>query len=331
MPPANMETDPFFTLLTDALRAGPGSPQWHDAVLALRQQGLEGSDEHRLLIEARENLESGRDYRSVRAGAGFTRKLMNDIENEPVGPRKNGVPTATIVAILCGLLVLGVVVYIIIHWPHEATVQQQIDDLANTKEPRFFGTLEAALFKDSIPPKWNRIGSLNLDASDGLRPNPQAAAENKNPGGGVVWSNTVPGDQAFAVEVLVHVPKPTGAFLLEAFVSADDKFSSDKGTSSKDVVWQLHGLQQQVLVSGSFKIPTTPPVFHDGDTVRLVVDQNVAIVEVGAPGKMQRLWAGPHDLGSGPRFIGVRFLQTGPAEKQDLSVSQIKIITSSPG
>ena len=121
MPPANMETDPFFTLLTDALRAGPGSPQWHDAIASLRQQGLEGADEHRLLIEARENLESGREFRAVRAGPGFTRKLMSEIEKEPAGGHKNGIPTATLIAIICGLLiVVGGVVIGMKFWPHES-------------------------------------------------------------------------------------------------------------------------------------------------------------------------------------------------------------------
>ena len=62
MPPANIETDPFFVQLTDALRAGPGSTQWQEAVASLRQQGLDSADEHRLLIETRENLEAGREY-----------------------------------------------------------------------------------------------------------------------------------------------------------------------------------------------------------------------------------------------------------------------------
>ena len=68
--PTEIDTnDPFLTLLTDALRAGPGSPEWHQAVSQLKVSG-ENVDEYKLLIEAREALESGRDYRSVRAGAG---------------------------------------------------------------------------------------------------------------------------------------------------------------------------------------------------------------------------------------------------------------------
>jgi len=37
---AEIESDPFFELLTDALRAGPGSPQWHQAVQRLRQDSF---------------------------------------------------------------------------------------------------------------------------------------------------------------------------------------------------------------------------------------------------------------------------------------------------
>jgi len=91
-------SDPFFTLLTDALRAGPGSPEWRDAVAQLKVNG-EPVDEHRLLIEAREALESGRDYRSIRAGAGFTRKLLTNLDKEsPREGQKTRFPTATIVA-----------------------------------------------------------------------------------------------------------------------------------------------------------------------------------------------------------------------------------------
>ena len=328
-----METDPFFTLLTDALRAGPGSPQWHDAVAALRQQGLEASDEHRMLIEARENLESGRDYRAVRAGPGFTRKLMGEIENETVGKPHTGVPTATIIAIVCGLLVLSVVAYVVYRSSTTHVTGKEAVEELEKKKLRFFDTIATARSDD--PAKdwkdWNPIGSLKLDLTNGLRPAPDA--QSKNLGGGEAWKNSIPGNQAFSVDVTVKAPAPSSAVLLEAFVSTDPKFSPDKGTSSRDLVWQLRGYDQQVLLSGSGQIQGTAPTFHDGDTVRLIVDQDVAIVEVVAAGggKTQRLWAGAHDLGTGPRYIGVRFLQTGAAGKQDVSVQQIKILTSSPG
>ena len=107
---ADIESDPFFELLTDALRAGPGSPQWHQAVQKLRQNGDAGADEFRLLREAREHLESGRDYRSVRPGPGFTRRLFNEIEEQ--GAARSGAPTATIITVFSALAILGVVVVV---------------------------------------------------------------------------------------------------------------------------------------------------------------------------------------------------------------------------
>ena len=50
--PTEIEKDPFLVLLTDALRAGPGSPEWRDAVATLKTSD-ERVDEYRLLIEAR--------------------------------------------------------------------------------------------------------------------------------------------------------------------------------------------------------------------------------------------------------------------------------------
>src|SRR5215218_9833460 len=100
MAQANVDADPLFQLLTDALRAGPGSPEWHQAVAKLREGGAEHADEYRLLITAREHLESGKDYRSVRAGPGFTRKLLDNLDKEQAGAgtKRRGVPTANLIA-----------------------------------------------------------------------------------------------------------------------------------------------------------------------------------------------------------------------------------------
>src|SRR3954463_13582132 len=108
----DLESEQFMTLLTDALRAGPGSPEWHQAIGVLRTSGTSASaDEYQMLVRAREDLESGRDYRSVKAGAGFTRKGLQAIEEE--GARKtSGLPSATLIAILATGVILAVVVVI---------------------------------------------------------------------------------------------------------------------------------------------------------------------------------------------------------------------------
>ena len=87
--PSNIESEQMMTLLTDALRAGPGSPEWHQAVGLLRAQNGD-VDEYKLLYAAREHLESGKEYRSVRAGPGFTRKVFNEIEQDPQGRKRPG-------------------------------------------------------------------------------------------------------------------------------------------------------------------------------------------------------------------------------------------------
>src|SRR5882724_6024836 len=106
--PSQIDTnDPFLILLTDALRAGPGSPQWHQAVSQLKLAG-ENVDEYKLLIEARESLESGKDYRSVRAGPGFTRKLLNEIDQKP--PTRVGrFNFATLIAAIAGLVLVVII------------------------------------------------------------------------------------------------------------------------------------------------------------------------------------------------------------------------------
>src|SRR5688572_24569512 len=100
----NVESDPFLVLLTDALRAGPGSPEWHQAVTKLRGAGVAGADEYTLLCTAREHLASGRDFRAVRAGPDFTRRLLTQLEDEsPGGGTRLNVPTANLVIIVSAL------------------------------------------------------------------------------------------------------------------------------------------------------------------------------------------------------------------------------------
>src|SRR5256885_17183726 len=98
----DFQSDQFMTLLTDALRSGPGSPEWHQAVRQVRAANAEGAaaaDEYAMLYAARERLEAGKEYRSVRPGPGFTRKVMESVDEEGrTGP--GGLPTANVIALL---------------------------------------------------------------------------------------------------------------------------------------------------------------------------------------------------------------------------------------
>src|SRR6476620_9561082 len=129
--PTEIDTnDPFLTLLTDALRAGPGSPEWHQAVSQLKVSG-ENVDEYKLLIEAREALESGRDYRSVRAGAGFTRKLLTELENKAPVARS----LTTWIAALAGFVIvaiIGIAIYEFYPRTPVDNTSQAVTELAST-------------------------------------------------------------------------------------------------------------------------------------------------------------------------------------------------------
>ncbi len=104
-------SDPFLQLLTDALRAGPGSPEWHQAVAKLKTGDQTNADEYQLLLSARQNLESGRGYREVKPGAEFTRKILTSIENEPA-KKSRRIPTANIIAGLGMFIILFVVGFV---------------------------------------------------------------------------------------------------------------------------------------------------------------------------------------------------------------------------
>src|SRR5690348_17941813 len=107
--PLDFESDALAKLLTDALRAGPGSPQWHDAAQQLATDASAEAREYRQVLEARERLESGRNYRSVRAGPAFTHRLMSSLDREPAagGALSRLLPPAGAIAIVSALLVLG--------------------------------------------------------------------------------------------------------------------------------------------------------------------------------------------------------------------------------
>src|SRR3954469_18799622 len=125
MADVQIESDPLFQLLTDALRAGPRSAEWSEAVTRLREGGgATEADEYKMLLRAREDLESGKEYKSVRAGTGFTRNLFGKIDEEKEQAKRKGLPTATILAIGAGVVIVGVLAVVAIlvsRGSHDAT------------------------------------------------------------------------------------------------------------------------------------------------------------------------------------------------------------------
>src|SRR5882672_8439745 len=130
MTETQFDSDQFLKLLTEALRAGPGSPQWHEAVNQLKNSSVADADEFRMLINAREHLESGRDYRSIRAGAEFTRKVMSAIDQEAAAQAPSP-PSAAIIAIVAAAGIIAIVTIVTILWYRGGPVVNTSNDLPN--------------------------------------------------------------------------------------------------------------------------------------------------------------------------------------------------------
>jgi hypothetical protein len=330
--PETVESNPLFPLLTDALRAGPGSPEWHQAVSKLRAAGLADSDEYKMLVTVREHLASGRDYRSISAGPGFTRKVLEAVEQErKVGDKKPArrLPLATIIAVLSIVVVLGVVAYVCyqVFWKNPPTQNKgTAEELAGMYFPKVAAT---ATFDNGLPAGWREAGSARLPLKmdkNGLRPGaPEGSTPSTSPadtiGKALVSTAPLPADQPFAVEVKLKLGRPTEDLIVQLFVSSETDFSDDKSTSSNELAWLVRGAKQEVRLdqvrSGAEAVYEAPR--PDGGTtaakaepltIRINVDHDFAAVF----NDKQRLWLGANGLAAKPRTVGVRFLYVDPSK-----------------
>lgn len=307
----DIESEQFMTLLTDALRAGPGSPEWHQAVGILRSAGAgENVDEMQLLVRAREDLESGRGYRAITAGPGFTRKVMTGIEEEGNVARR-GLPSANLIALLAAGVILAVVVVVgvaLFRNPPDPN-REQVEKLSSIYLVNSVAQLD---FKDDaeIGPQWKLIGEVPLKVNN-KRLGPattQATKDDKHEykAGAVVLAESIAPDQARMVDVTFKVGKQTDV-LPEVFV-AEGPLDPATAGGSKELFWLLKGGTAQVFLppgvippgSGEKIDPKTISTIN----VKVRFNKDTVIVDSGD----KRLYEGPNKLSaSAPRYVGVRF------------------------
>lgn len=308
----DVEQDPMFQLLTDALRAGPGSPEWHQAVLRLRNGGERNLDEYNMLIAARERLESGRAYRQVRPGPGFTRKVLAGIDAEPA-PTRHALPAANLIAIsgaVVVLLVLGSIGFWLLHGSPAANPGE---DLSNV----YFGaTVSDVRFNAPLPPAWRMLGAAPLDPAKGLKPTTifaTTAASADYDGGGIVLTDGIPADQLFAVEATFRIQHVTDDVIPELFVTDQPDFDADRATSPHELVWLVRQGQAKVVLPDQQFAGSSEKV-TDGQTltVRAIVGQRAAQLVSGR----HTIWSGPSQLAADrPRYVGIRLLRRGSDKK----------------
>ena len=305
------ETDQFLKLLTDALRAGPGSPQWHDAVTQLRAANPAETDEYRLLISAREHLESGREYRSVRAGPGFTRKVMDSIEQEASKPRSQ-VSAAGAIAWLGAALVIAVVVIVAVMLLKNDPGQRTVQDLRATA---FSTSAISGDFTSEIPPEWKKFGIAPVipGMENALHPGPlpQDADTNSFRGGGLVSATPFAADQAIQLDLSASVEEPTDDVVLQLFVTDQPAFDRNAETTTAGEFAVNLRKNELVVVKPDGSIVGNPGKVRPRKTLHVVmkIDAKFVVVEDGAGAE---LYAGAHGLSTDkPRFPGLRFLVKG--------------------
>jgi hypothetical protein len=332
----DLESDQFMTLLTDALRAGPGSPEWHQAVGVLRaSSGSAGADEYQMLVRAREDLESGRDYRSVKAGPGFTRKVLAAIEEEGSGKAK-GLPSANLIAILAAGVILAVVVVI------AATMFRNTPTPANNgAAEQLRGTLFATQvagfnFENGgeVGPEWRLVGEVPLKVSrtHGLGPAPAtqpAAATTKADAreyksGAIVLAESVAPDQALLVDVTLKATRATDAIIPEVFVAQGSPEEVQSG-GGRELVWQLKGGAARVALADG-KVPVQgekiDPKKSAAVNVKVRFNKDTVVVESGE----NRLYEGPHKLSdASPRYVGVRFRRKAADNSDGVWLTSINV------
>jgi hypothetical protein len=308
----DFQSDPQLIALTDALRAGPGSPQWRDAVNRLREQGGDQADEYLLLCTAREHLASGRSYREIHAGPGFSRKVMQAVEQEQTGGPSRVAPTAGMIALLSSIVVIVVVASVgYILWRSSGTKTGPRGDLSQV----YFTETVLKDSLDAAPQGWRLVGALPLTFDKGLRPGDAPAGDAEFVGGALLWEQSVLSSKPMQIDVTLRLPAPESKLVAQVFVTDDPSFSDIRATSPHELAWTYRaGAATVALASGRLE----PATFNSGAKqqsldVRIQFDAQSAAIDTGG----KRLWSGEHGLDPGkPRFVGVRFL--APAgEKAD--------------
>jgi len=349
----DLQSDEFMTLLTDALRAGPGSPEWHQAVGMLRASGSNGTgtaggaDDYQMLVRAREDLESGKDYRSVRPGAGFTRKVLSGIDEESASSVR-GLPSANLLALVGAGVILTVVVVVAVvlfkNAPPGTTDNQQVSQLRSLFFNQEVAGIEFSAGERDLGPEFRTIGELPLKVSERervLRPGTTQPSNNgprrEYRAGTLVSAEPIAAKQPFLLDAQLRIDKVSDNLIPQVFVS-EGLPDEEKGTAARELAWLLRDGQPRVaLPDGSVKMsPDRSAPLRGSQTleVKIMMDRDTAIVSVvedassSKPGAEKRIFEGPHKLSPDtPRYVGVRFLRkTGSGGDERAGVEKISIL-----
>lgn len=321
MTDVEFESDAFLVLLTDALRDGPGTPTWHEALQKLRAQGIEHADEMRLLVKAREHLESGLEYRSVRAGPEFSRKLIEAIDQEANLKKKPPVTTTTIALASAGVMLLVLILIGYLLWTAAENRSAEFNAI-------LVNTVTSAGGSGPLPPDWVQIGELGVESRRGgiaIR----ATKGDSITGGGAYWPTPLDPSEPFSVIANFRYFHPDSKLIPQLFITDDPNFDPKNGTTTHEMVWLLRDSQVQFrLPSGRVEAQTELTTERREAsaiaTIRITLDRDQVIAELGG----KQVWSGVSGMDqTKPRYVGVRFLKLGETPADGGVFEVIKINT----
>lgn len=315
----DFESDQLLVLLTDALAAGPGSPAWHAAVTQLRDSGVDSADEMTLLLRAREHLESGKDFRTIRAGAGFTKQLMSSLDATPItAPTRQSNRLLVGVSVAIIAVALAAVIVLLIRSSNDATND-------NTNSGVLINNVASVDFEDGIPDDWEHIGGLSLTTTRNLlRPEDKGPADAT--GAGLGWKKVLPAAEPFTFSAACRLPKTDSDWVAQMFISDAAAFRTGTGVTAHEFVWLCQGHSVSVI-SPSGQVLTQQTLPTDSRNylpVRLTVNGSHIVVEQSN----RQLWAGENELDpTKPRTVGLRFIKAGKNLADDIGFSRVRINT----
>jgi hypothetical protein len=317
----------LFELLTDALRSGPGSASWTAAVEYFCADGR--GNEYKRLLEARERLESGKNYRSMQSSSHLARAVLASVAAEDSAPRARAsgqlsARTMVLVGALaaaCILVFTGLVIEIVLsdagYNGRGGTIRLPAPALS-----------EAGLhsFDSIVPVGWQTIGSLRVKAEHGLRL--AGGSKQLDQSGGLFWQEPLPKSRPFRLEAKVRY-MGSASVSPEVFLTDEQTFDDDRPAErNHEFAWTVLDdkprvrLADQTLAFSDDAIPA-------GQTVTLAVEIKVdgASASVATDnGLVCSHWAGAHLLDSDkPWHMGVRFVVHGTRHDDCVAIDAIRL------
>lgn len=311
-----LQSDQFQELLAEALRAGPGAPAWKQAVDTLRAAGKD-SEEYAMLCRAREDLESGRDYRSIKAGPGFTHKLMGEIDRAE--PSRWSFASANIITGLAISVVVILVTVALYFAFSPANADRSVTQLAEM----FF--TEAKLtteFRNELPAEYGPIGSLPVKLDQGLRPEVPSDKSEQYVGGGVYLKTPIRAEQTVALETSIEFKEASTVTIAQLFVTDTPEFAQTTGLSAHELVCAVESGRVRAVLPDGTAAGEMPLVLGESSAanLRIRLSRTAAVVEHNN----KIIWSGSHQLNE-PRYVGIRFLTRG-GESPAIAARHLRIM-----